>query len=207
MTLRVLQNYADTLEKAAGANPDAATLKDCVRVCAVAAGVRDRIRSHVFEAKESKLSLGDNQPELAPLTVHLSRRLFTLEGKAEHLEEAFRAAEMATARVFLESLGKSRALNIGGVPAALASQEARLLESLRQTDQQLDLQLARPLGQRDDSFLESLSRHRQESEAALQMLTADLDRQYPLYASFRHPKPCSLAKRVPVLPSQRMKWL
>ena len=165
------------------------------QICSLAAEVRGRIRSHVFQAEETKLVLGDDHAELAPVTIHLNRRLFLQEGRVEHLHHAFHAAEMATARVFLESFAKRVPRISGGIPQELADKETRWQAALQTLDLQLDRQLALPLGQRDESLIEGITKQRRRIDADLAAWQVDIERAYPVYATLRHPRPCSVAAR------------
>ena len=68
--------------------------------------------------------------ESAILRLNLCEMLAGAEPGANWLGEAFRTSGESKARVFLEQLGRSRSATIGGLPDALAAQEADLRDRL-----------------------------------------------------------------------------
>jgi CHAT domain-containing protein/tetratricopeptide (TPR) repeat protein len=194
ITVTLRQHYAQVLRLRAGRTPSAAQLRACDHSYRLASNLLDRFRSEALEHEESKTRHGDTAFDLFPSRVGLLRELFELEGRAEDLEAAYYTAEQGTARVFLEQLGKARALTAGQVSPELRRQEAALRLRLRRSDVQIAGEENRPADRRDAAALGELYADREKAEAELRQLIARLEKEYPQYAALQHPKPCLLAQ-------------
>jgi tetratricopeptide (TPR) repeat protein len=158
----------------------------------LAAAMTDLLRSEVIQTEDSKIQLAtENNSGLAG-RLRVGMTLYELEGNAAHLEEVFLATEQGTARVFLESLGKARALQSGGVSEELRSQERQIVAQLQSLEMQIQQAAALPLERRDARRLEELLAQQVAADARMKKLVATLETNYPQYAALKYPKPCTL---------------
>jgi CHAT domain-containing protein len=149
----------------------------------------------VLDSESGKLFQGAKAFDLLfPRYVGVCRQLFEIEGRPNDLLTAFTTAERGTARVFLESLGKSRAGAIGGVSQELRRQEEELLGRLRELDRSLQPEQNKPPSQRDREIATRLFDERERVDGKLRELIARMEHDFPRYAALKYPKPCSLAE-------------
>src|SRR5262249_33278319 len=99
-----------------------------------------------------------------------------------------------TARVFLEQLGKARALTVGRVSPELREKEAAFRRQLRELDVRIAKEQDKPSDKRDPDRVGQLLDEQQQVEADLQKLITRLEAEYPQYAALKYPRPCSLAQ-------------
>jgi CHAT domain-containing protein/tetratricopeptide (TPR) repeat protein len=191
LTLTVLRRRCYTFRAVLPASPSADRLRACERQYATAAALLDRLRGEVQDRDASKLHTGEEFAELAPERIGLLARLFALEAKPDHLRTALAAAEQNRARLFLESLGRSRAARLAGAPADLLRNEETLLRRLRDLDGRLRRAEAQT-GKDTSKLLEQLWKQRDAAEADLNGLADKLRAAAPRYADLRYPRPCSL---------------
>src|SRR5262249_2427122 len=140
----------------------------------------------------SKVHMTDKYFNMFLHRIRVLARLFTLEQKSEHLEAGFRAAEQGTARAFLEALGKTRANLLASVSPKLQANEQKLLRDIRLPDLRIDKESARPLDKRDSNLVGQLIKERNDAEAKLKQLIAQLEKENPQYAALKYPRPCTL---------------
>jgi CHAT domain-containing protein len=193
-TVSLLANYCTVLEQGLGRQPTAAQLRAAEHAFALALDVRERLRREVLEHAASKLLHGTKEIDLIPRRLGLCQRLFALEGRAADLETALSTAEQGTARVFLEQLGKARALSVGQVSPELRTQEAALRRQLRELDTRLAKAQNQPTDKRDPDKVGQLLNEQHRVEAQLTALIRRMEKDYPQYAALQYPKPCSLAE-------------
>jgi tetratricopeptide (TPR) repeat protein len=191
LTSALLAWRATVLEKGLGGKPAAEDLRSCAKNYAVAALVLDRLRETRLQTEESKLLHGEQQFEVFPRFLGVCRRLYQQEGKGEDLEAAFDMAERGTARVYVESLGRARALALGGVNAELRTEEAVGRAELGRLEERLAEEENRPPDRHRPERVARLREERQALAERLGQLTARLERQYPNYAAAKYPKPCT----------------
>jgi CHAT domain-containing protein len=179
----------------------ASAVRDSLRDFLVATDITERVRGHESTPTQrrgdrshaDKLRLGEQTAELAPLTIAAAAMLANHERRQEHLVTAFEAAERGAARVFLESLGRARALTVGRVNATVLSEEALLRAEVRRTDAQLERELDKPAENLDRGAITRLLAAQSKSRSALDALIARIERSFPQYSALKYPRPCSPA--------------
>jgi tetratricopeptide (TPR) repeat protein len=193
-TVRVLANYCVLLEQRLGPRPTTAQLRAADHAFTLALAVRERLRQEVLQQDASKLHHGAEELHLFPSRIGLCERLFDRESKGADLETALATAEQGSARVFLEQLGKARALTIGRVGPELRAQETALRRQLRELDVRIGREQDKPSDKRDlDKVGRLLDQHKQV-EAQLTTLIRRMEQEYPQYAALKYPHPSSLAE-------------
>jgi CHAT domain-containing protein len=156
--------------------------------------VRERLRQEVLQQAASKLQHGAYALDLIPRRIGLCQLLFEQEGRVSDLETALATAEQGGARVFLEQLGKARALSVGHVSPTLQSQEAALRRRLRELDTRIAVEQDKPTDKRDPDKVGHLLEEQRKVEAQLTELIRRMEQEYPQYAALKYPSPCSLAE-------------
>src|SRR4029077_17575887 len=126
----------------------------------------------------SKLQHDAKAWDLIPRRLGLCQGLFEREGKAADLETALAVAEQGTARVFLEQLGKARALSVGQVSAALRDQEASLRLQLRELAARMAKEQDKPSDKRDLERVGQLLHEQKQVEAQLDQLIQRMEKEY-----------------------------
>jgi hypothetical protein len=190
-TVSVLASYCVLLEQRLGPRPTTAQLRAADQALALA--VRERLRQEVLHQDASKLHHGAEALNLIARRIGLCQRLFDEEGRVADLETALTTAEQGTARVFLEQLGKARALSVGGVSIELRTQEAGL-RRLREFDTRIAKEQDKPFEKRDADKVGQLLDEQKKVEAQLTELIRRMEQDSPQYAALKYPKPCSLAQ-------------
>jgi CHAT domain-containing protein/Tfp pilus assembly protein PilF len=193
-TVTGLANYCRLLEQRLGPRPTAVQLRAADHVFALALAVRERLRQEVLEQDASKLQHGATEFDLIPRRIGLCQRLFDQESSEPDLETALAAAEQGTARLFLEQLGKARALSVGHVSRELRTQEDALRRQLRELDTRIAKEQDRPSDKRDPDKVGQLLDEQKKVESQLSELIRRMEKDYPQYAALKYPKPCSLAE-------------
>jgi CHAT domain-containing protein len=188
----VLANYCELLELRLDPRPTTAELRAADHSFALALAMRERLRQTVLEQDASKLQHGTKAFELIPRRIGLCLRLFERDGRAADLETTLAVAEQGTARVFLEQLGKARALSVGRVSAELRAQEAALRRQLRELEKRIAVEQDKPSDKRDPDKVGQLLDEQKHVEAQLSALIRRMEKEYPQYAALKYPKPCSL---------------
>jgi CHAT domain-containing protein/Tfp pilus assembly protein PilF len=194
MTVTVLANNGVLLEQRLGPRPTTAQLGAADHAFALALAVRERLRQEVLEQAASKLHHGGKALDLIPRRIGLCQRLFAQEGRVADLENALATAEQGSARVFLEQLGKARALAVGRVSAELRGQEAALRRQLRELDTRIAKEQDKATDKRDPDKVGQLLDEQKKVEGQLTELIRRMDQDSPQYAALKYPKPCSLAE-------------
>ena len=192
LTLIVLRGRAETLERTFGKDPPVELLRDCARTYELAIAVLEKVRRQRIESDLAKVSLGEDAAELFPRLIGCLLRLSQREKTSADLLRAFVVAEQGNARVFLESLGRSRARAIAGVPAALVSAESDFLDRLARLDREIGVEEGKPLAERDPRQVGQLLERRKALESALDRLVERMEREYPQYAALKYPRPCTI---------------
>jgi CHAT domain-containing protein/tetratricopeptide (TPR) repeat protein len=192
-TVSCLQNYCVFLVERPSPQPTALQLRSADHAFALALSLRERLRQEVLEQDASKLQHGAEAMDLIPRRIGLYRRLLEQEGRAADLETLLFTAELGTARVFLEQLGKARALTVGGVSAELRAEEAAYSRQLRELDARLAKEQDKLSNLRDPDKVRHLLEEQKKVEALLNELVRRMEKEYPQYAALKHPRPCSLA--------------
>jgi CHAT domain-containing protein/Tfp pilus assembly protein PilF len=193
-TVIVLANYCVLLERRLGPRPSPAQLRAADHAFALLMAVRERLRQEVLEQEASKLHHGTKALDLIPRRIGLCQRLFDQEGQAADLETALATTEQATARVFLEQLGKARAFTVGRVSAELRGQEAALRRQILELDTRIAKEQDRPSNQRDSDKVGQLLDEQKKVDAQLTALIRRMEKEYPQYAALKYPQPCSPAE-------------
>jgi CHAT domain-containing protein/lipopolysaccharide biosynthesis regulator YciM len=197
----LLADYGQLLEKRLPARPREDQLRGCDHAYALSLALLDRMRDEVLEHEASKLQHGAGLFEVIPRRLGICQRLFALEGKSggnvEYLHKAFSTAELGRARVFLETLGRSRASLLGGVSPEMHAREVALLDKLRSYDAMIAEEWSKLSEKETKSTQEPLAvrklRDEQgKSEKQLQELIGEMEKTYPQYAALKHPKPCTV---------------
>jgi CHAT domain-containing protein/Tfp pilus assembly protein PilF len=193
-TVSWLANYCVLLERRLGPTPATARLRAADHAFALALALRERLRQEVLEQDASKLHHGAEALDLIPRRIGLCQRLFERESSVADLETALATAEQGTARVFLEQLGKARALSVGRVSAELRAQEAALRRQLREFDVRIAKEQDKPAEKRDPDQVGQLLEEQKKVEAQLTELIREMEKAYPQYAALKYPKPCSVTE-------------
>jgi tetratricopeptide (TPR) repeat protein len=189
-----LGNYCHLLEERLGRQPTTAQLRAADHAFALALALRERLRHEVLQHDSSKLLHGAREFDLIPRRIGLCQRLFDQEGQVADLETALAVAEQGSARIFLEQLGKARALAVGRVKPELHAEEAVLRQQLRECDTRIAKEQAKPAGKRDPDKVGQLLVEQKQIEAQLHAFIRRMEQEYPQYAALQYPKPCSLAE-------------
>jgi CHAT domain-containing protein/tetratricopeptide (TPR) repeat protein len=198
-TVTYLWNYCLLFERRLGPRPTTQQLRAADHALALTLAVRERLRQEVLEQDASKLHHGTRALDLVPRRLGLCQRLFTQEGRTADLEAALATVEQGSARVFLEQLGKARALAVGRVSAELRSQEATYRRQLRELDTRIAREQDKPSDKRDPDKVGQLLDEQKQVETQLSALIRRMEQDYPQYAALKYPKPCPLAQARAVL--------
>jgi CHAT domain-containing protein/Tfp pilus assembly protein PilF len=202
-TVNVLAWYCVFREQGLGPRPTAAQLRTADHAFALALAMRERLRQEVLQHDASKIHHGAATVDLIPRRVGICQQLFDQEGRAADLETALTTIEQGTARVFLEQLGKARALSVGRVSPQLRTQEVALRRQLRELEMRLDKEQDKPSDKRDPDKVGQLLEEQKRLEAQLTALIRRMEQDSPQYAALQYPKPCSLAEaRACLAPSE-----
>jgi CHAT domain-containing protein/Tfp pilus assembly protein PilF len=193
-TIAALRARGSVLEGGFAAPPAADQLRDCARNYALALAVLSEVRARVAETTESKILLGDSPFEVVPRYLATWRRLAATAGPPAGLPSPYAVAEEGTARVFLEALGRSRALDLGGIPAALRTAEADQARRLRALERALDEELGQPLERRSPRRIGQAQAALRGALAESAALIARLGSEYPQYAALMYPRPCPIVE-------------
>jgi CHAT domain-containing protein/Flp pilus assembly protein TadD len=194
ITVAVLADYCVLLAQRLGPRPTITQLRDADHAFALALAVRERLRQEVLQQAASKLQHGAYALDLIPRRIGLCQRLFAQEGRVSDLETALATAEQGGARVFLEQLGKARALTIGRVSPELRAQETTYRRQLRELDTRIAKEQDKPSDKRDPDKVGQLLDEQKQVEAQLTVLIRRMEKDYPQYAALKYPRPCSLAE-------------
>jgi CHAT domain-containing protein/tetratricopeptide (TPR) repeat protein len=191
-TVAVLTHYCLLLEQPLGPRATTAQLRAADHAFALALALRERLRQEVLQQDASKLQHGTKALDLIPRRIGLCQRLFDRESTGADLETALATAEQGSARVFLEQLGKARALTVGRVSTDLRAQEASLRRHLRELDVRLAKEQDKPSDKRDPDKVGQLLDEQKQVETQLTVLIRRMEQDSPQYAALQYPKPCSL---------------
>ncbi len=199
VTIAVLMAYGCEMQPVREGPPDAGKIRESLRALRLAADISDRLRERLVVGGPSKLLIGERRAELFPSIVGLCSELAGQGGGDAARVEAFEAAERGAARVFLESLARSRAASLGGVSPEFLAEEAALADALTRLDRQIGQEQSRPIARRDSkrvaSLLEEQGRLRERQRGAIEQA----ERDFPAYASLKYPRPCTLDEARAVL--------
>jgi CHAT domain-containing protein/Tfp pilus assembly protein PilF len=202
-TVSTLANYCALLEQRLGPRPTAEQLRVADEAFVLALALRERLRQEVLHQDASKLLHGTRALDLMPTRIGLCQRLFERESRATDLESALATAEQGSARVFLEQLGKARALTVGSVSPELRAEEAALRRQLHELDTRIAKEQDKPTDQRDADKVGQLLDQQKQVKAHRAALIRRMEQEHPQYAALQYPKPCSLAEaRVCLAPSE-----
>jgi CHAT domain-containing protein/Tfp pilus assembly protein PilF len=193
-TVNRLAHYGVVLEQRLGPRPTTAQLRATDHAFALALALLERLRQEVLQQDASKLRHGAVTVVLIPHRIGLCQRLYDREGSGADLETALATAEEGSARVFLEQLGKARALSVGRVSPALRAQETAFRRHLRELDTRIAKEQDKPSDKRDWDKVGQLLEEQRRVEARLTELIRRMEKEYPQYAALKYPKPCSLAE-------------
>jgi CHAT domain-containing protein/tetratricopeptide (TPR) repeat protein len=193
-TIVCLVSYSTLFLQRLGPRPTLPQLRAADHAFALALDVRERLQHEVLEQDASKLQHGTYALDLVPRRIGLCQRLFAQEGHVSDLETALATAEQGSARVFLEQLGKARALAVGHVSQQLQAQEAALRRQLREFDTRIAKEQDKPADKRDPDKVGQLLDEQKKVEAKRDALIRRMAREYPQYAALQYPRPCSLAE-------------
>jgi CHAT domain-containing protein/tetratricopeptide (TPR) repeat protein len=201
LTLLFLRGRGEQLMRLHGRDLAAEPLREYVRTYDLAATILERIRRLRIDTDIAKVALGEATADVFPRLVHALGRLARLSGQAEAepLRRAFAAAEQGTARVFLESLGRSRARVVGRVDPSLLGREAELTQRLDALDRAINREQALPLDRRDPQEVGRLLDRRRSLQEDLGKIVAQMERTSPNYVTLMYPRPCTLEQAVACL--------
>jgi tetratricopeptide (TPR) repeat protein/CHAT domain-containing protein len=206
ITVNVLQRRARVREQSLGPDP-VAGLHDCLRGYQAASDVLDQVRQRVLVSDPSRLQLGEESSELFPRTIDVAARLAEAERMPAARLAALAAAERGSARVFLEGLGRSRAVVVGRVDPGLQDEEAKDLACIREIDDQTDRALSQTFDRRDSAAIRRLFDERRQADERLHALIARMERDYPQYAALKYPQACTIAEARACLASDEVALL
>lgn len=190
-TVHLLHLRGMAAEERLSKQSDAAGWLDVARGYTLAVDVLERVRRDNLGTEGSRLDVGEDTYDLFVRLVGTLGRLYTLDGKSEHLEAAFAAAERATARLFLESLSRARATDLGGVSPELRRRQATLQARRAVHDRRRSQALNGPKGEPDAPQLLAEDRALRSEEDEL---SQRVEREHPAYAAWVRPRPCSLSE-------------
>jgi CHAT domain-containing protein/tetratricopeptide (TPR) repeat protein len=193
-TVKALARYSVLMEQRLGPRPTIAQLRAADHGFALALALRERLRQEVLQEDASKLQHGAESLDLIPRHIGLCQRLFDRQSSEADLENAVATAEQGTARVFLEQLGKARALTVGRVSTELRTQEVALRRQLRELDARLAKEQDKPSDKRDPDKVGQLLEEQKKVEAQLTALIRRMEQDSPQYAALKYPRPCSLTQ-------------
>jgi tetratricopeptide (TPR) repeat protein len=149
ITVRALRNRAWGLETSLGARPAVGQVRRCAHAYTLAADVLDRLRGEALQTEEARLQRGAEYSNLVVNRVRMAGKLFELSGDPADLAVAVTGVEHGRACVFLESFGRSRLPDLGGIDPDLRRQERTLLDALADLDRRLQKEQNKTLAQRD----------------------------------------------------------
>ncbi len=169
-----------------------AMLREAAHEYQRAASVLDDLRIRGAETEEGKLRAAETAFDLFSRLVRLCGRLAEVDRDPSWRLAAFSAFEQATARVFLENLGRSRAEGLGGVGRDLQSRERDLLASLATLDRQLIEEQSKPLDERRPVHVGTLLDEQTRVRSELAALRTRFEVESPRYHDLMSPRPCSI---------------
>ena len=156
-----------------------------------AARALEQLRSSLG-SDESKIRMGQQFFEIFPDGVGVFAALGQSTGGKEWFERAYAFAEMGIGRVFLEMLGRSRAVVRGGLPDDVIVEGATLDARVQAALDAVDAQVRLPAEQQSQDRRRDAYTQLHESQAALDAYRVRLLDQYPAYAGLMNPRPAPL---------------
>lgn len=185
-TVLILGNHAALLQQSLVKKPNREDGRASEHFSRLALDILIRIRRENLVSLDSKTWMTNARFDLFPQRVETLRHLAALEGGSEHLEAAFRTAELGAARTFVESLGSSRASNFGRISPELQAEESAALKAIQKLDLEIDREA---VAQNDLKRLLQLIEERRAAEERVRKVLAQAE---PGYAAFKYPKPCEI---------------
>ncbi len=125
--------------------------------------------------------------------IAVCRELHQLDGKTEHLTEAYVAAEQGRARALLELVGDATAQTLGRAPAHLLDEEQRILVRLRRLDRMMVDAIT---GSLEEATARSQKLWQEYGKLSNQLadVRERMRKASPAYAAIRPPGPSTLAQ-------------
>lgn len=186
-TCRPDTNTVETFWNLARASAAEGAAEDAVWYYEAAADTLDRLRGAV-ESEESKKLHGGRYHEMFPEGVGAYAALAEETGGESAIEDALAFAERGTARVFLEMIGRSRAVVDGGLPEAVIREGLQLRAKWRAARESVR-------GEEDTAIRRKGAAARLASfdtlrmaEDAIKRYEEKLLRDYPDYAELMNPR-------------------
>jgi CHAT domain-containing protein len=99
---------------------------------------------------------------------------------------------LGTARVFLQSMGMSRAQLLGGIREELRRDEQAVLAHLHRLAELLTAEQAKPLLGRSPERIRDFMEQQAQQKDRLAKVIAQMSKESPLYAGLMYPQPCTL---------------
>lgn len=200
--LTLLKLRGDLLRELAARERDhpkqVARLRECAKAYALAAEGLDQLRPSL-RGEDDQIHASEEVFALFPAWLGVCQQLARVEGEPKRLEEVYSIAESATARVFLQTLGRSVNRSIGGVSPELQEQERQLLSTLHRLNRQRLDAWDEAKEQYDTTRLTELAQEYRRVDRQLSQLRARMETDSPRYAALKQSKPCTLAEARSVL--------
>ncbi|MCP4699075.1 MAG: CHAT domain-containing protein [Gammaproteobacteria bacterium] len=154
----------------------------------------EKLRSGLgkLEKKELKLSFIQNKLRVYDNFITLLKDLHAKHSDKGYDRKALEVFERRQARVFLESMGKSRARFFSGIPSELRTKEQSLIHQLDKARESLDEEYGKPIRERNAERLAQLQNNLEAAETVLSALEERFRVEYPRYYTLKHPLPAVL---------------
>ncbi|MCP4695272.1 MAG: tetratricopeptide repeat protein [Gammaproteobacteria bacterium] len=147
-----------------------------------------------LENKELKLAFMQNKLYVYDSFITLLKDLHAKHPDKGYDRQALEVFERKQARVFLESIGKSRARFFSGLPSELRVKEQTLNHRLDKARENLDEEYGKPIEERNAVRLAQLQDNLKAAEIALSALEERFRTEYPRYHALKHPLPTTLVE-------------
>ncbi len=167
--------------------------KEAAAAYANAADVLDRIRGFI-ESESSRKLQESGFYEMYPEGIGAFAALAEEAGGDAPLEQAFEFAEKGIGRVFMDMLGRGRAVVDGGLPRDVVQQGLALRAKLKAARDAVDKEEAAPEGDKTYFSRRDVYSALEQAEADLKSYEAGLLEKYPDYAELMRPHVRSLAE-------------
>jgi tetratricopeptide (TPR) repeat protein len=204
--LRALCNGAETPD-AADCRPDADTLYAFRRIAQAydstgnpaaaaaayekAAAALERLRGNI-ESQEAKTFHSSEYYELFPEGLGAFAALYQDAGDKTVLERAFSFAEKGIGRVFLEMIGRSRAIVDGGLPPDVVNEGLNLKARLQVARDRINSEETKPKDEQRQDLRKLAYDDFNHAETDLEAYETRLLKEYPNYAELMNPQVRSL---------------
>ena len=151
----------------------------------------EKLRGNI-ESKEAKTFQGSQYYEMFPKGIGAFAALFEETGDTFLLNRSYAFAEKGIGRVFLELIGRSRAIVDGGLPENVINKGLNLKARWKAAVDAIVREESKPLDEQSQELRKQAYEIFEESEKAFDEYVARLYQDYPEFAELRNPRIHSL---------------